>query len=204
MYYGNDMGSYLQQLCTCIQSQANKIQQLEAMIQKMSDDLQALKNMPSTNIEKIEYKFDQLKVETLEGTLNIGLNPTDPEPIENFEVIQKGQQVGKLEREVNGETYAIALDQLNTYLTEECIHMLEIQEQRHSRKLNEEQRKMVIDDIRKQIDTRVQYYLKTANFQEGDPEAQADQITERVKEEIAQSVDHFIKYLPVEMKGDQP
>jgi hypothetical protein len=24
--------------------------------------------------EKLEYKFDQLKVETLEGTLNIGLN----------------------------------------------------------------------------------------------------------------------------------
>ncbi|MGD7009102.1 spore germination protein GerPC [Metabacillus sp. 84] len=204
MYYGNDVGSYLQQLCQCIQSQQNKIQQLETMIVQMSADLKALKDKPSTSIEKIEYKFDQLKVETLEGTLNIGLNPTDPEQIENFEVIQKGQQVGKLEREYSGETYAIALDQLNTYLSEECIMMLEAQEQRHNRKLNDEQRKMVIEDIRKQIDTRVQYYLKTANFQEGDPEAQADQITARVKEEIAQSVDHFIKYLPVEVKGDQP
>ncbi|MBS2968303.1 spore gernimation protein GerPC [Metabacillus sp. KIGAM252] len=204
MYYGNDVGTYLQQLCACIQSQQNKIQQLESMIQQMSTDLQALKDKPSTTIEKIEYKFDQLKVETLEGTLNIGLNPTDPEPIENFEVIQKGQQVGKLEREYNGETYALALDQLNTYLSEECLNMLEAQEQRHSRKLNDEQRKMVIEDIRKQIDTRVQYYMKTANFHEGDPDSQADQITQRVKEEIAQSVDHFIKYLPVEVKGEQP
>jgi len=28
-------------------------------------------------LEKIEYKFDQLKVETLEGTLSIGLSPTE-------------------------------------------------------------------------------------------------------------------------------
>ncbi|PPA72370.1 spore germination protein GerPC [Jeotgalibacillus proteolyticus] len=31
----------------------------------------------SVHIEKIEYKFDQLKVETLEGTLSIGLTPSD-------------------------------------------------------------------------------------------------------------------------------
>ncbi|MTH53320.1 spore gernimation protein GerPC [Bacillus mangrovi] len=204
MFYGNDTGTYLRQLCACIQSQQNKIQQLEGMIQQMSADLKALKDKPSTTIEKIEYKFDQLKVETLEGTLNIGLNPTDPEPIENFEVIQKGQQVGKLEREYSGETYSMAVDQLNTYLNEECEHMLEAQEQRHSKKLNEEQRRMVVEDIRKQIDTRVQYYMKTANFHEGDPEIQADQIVQRIKEEIAQSADHFIKYLPVELKGEQP
>ena len=34
----------------------------------------------------MEYKFDQLKVETLEGTLNIGLNPSDLQGIEDFSV----------------------------------------------------------------------------------------------------------------------
>ena len=34
----------------------------------------------------MEYKFDQLKVETLEGTLNIGLNPSDLQAIEDFSV----------------------------------------------------------------------------------------------------------------------
>ena len=38
---------------------------------------------------ELEYKFDQLKVETLEGTLNIGLNPTDLQGIEDFSVPNK-------------------------------------------------------------------------------------------------------------------
>ena len=37
-------------------------------------------------LNELEYKFDQLKVETLEGTLNIGLNPTDLQGIEDFSV----------------------------------------------------------------------------------------------------------------------
>ncbi len=40
-------------------------------------------------MEKIEYKFDQLKVESLDGTLNIGLNPSNlKETIEDLAVEQ--------------------------------------------------------------------------------------------------------------------
>ena len=38
---------------------------------------------------ELEYKFDQLKVETLEGTLNIGLNPSDLQGIEDFSIPSK-------------------------------------------------------------------------------------------------------------------
>ena len=41
--------------------------------------MNSLKEAPSTKIDRIEYKFDQLKIETLEGTLNIGLNPLSPD-----------------------------------------------------------------------------------------------------------------------------
>lgn len=47
-----------------------------------------IKDKPTTNIERIDYQFDQLKIERLEGTLNIGLNPSDPNSVQNFEVGQ--------------------------------------------------------------------------------------------------------------------
>ena len=43
----------------------------------MEQKITELQSRPSVHVEKLEYKFDQLKVEKLEGTLNIGLNPTD-------------------------------------------------------------------------------------------------------------------------------
>lgn len=47
-------------------------------LEKMEQRLEERTPVPSTvHIEKIEYKFDQLKVETLEGTLSIGLSPTE-------------------------------------------------------------------------------------------------------------------------------
>ncbi len=53
---------------------------------KNKEELQQLKEKPAVHVDRIEYKFDQLKVETLEGTLNIGLNPSDLSGIEDFAV----------------------------------------------------------------------------------------------------------------------
>lgn len=59
-----------QQLAECMDRLAKIEQQLQERNQTSSS--------PSTiHIEKIEYKFDQLKVETLEGTLSIGMSPSE-------------------------------------------------------------------------------------------------------------------------------
>lgn len=59
-----------QQLAQCM-DRLGKIEQ------KLDDESNEQRSPSTIHIEKIEYKFDQLKVETLEGTLSIGLSPTE-------------------------------------------------------------------------------------------------------------------------------
>src|SRR3954447_14733408 len=81
-----DYSQYLQWLQMCIQAQEQRIITLETTLNKMKEEIKKLNERKSIHVDKIEYKFDQLKVETLEGTLNIGLNPSDLSGIEDFAV----------------------------------------------------------------------------------------------------------------------
>ena len=58
-----------------IYQQDKVLRDLQKKIQTIEETVSDLKKRPSVKVERMEYKFDQLKVETLEGTLNIGLNP---------------------------------------------------------------------------------------------------------------------------------
>ncbi len=62
---------------------------MQQKIHSLEQKIIELQNRPPVHVEKMEYKFDQLKVETLEGTLNIGLNPADLQNIEDFSVPSK-------------------------------------------------------------------------------------------------------------------
>jgi len=81
-----DYNQYLQWLQQTIQAQEQRIIALETTLQKITQELKQIKEKPAVHVDRIEYKFDQLKVETLEGTLNIGLNPSDLSGIEDFAV----------------------------------------------------------------------------------------------------------------------
>src|SRR3954452_17269709 len=81
-----DYSQLLQWVQMTLQAQENRIVTLEHTIQKLQEEMKQLKEKPNVRVDKIEYKFDQLKVETLEGTLNIGLNPSDLSSIEDFAV----------------------------------------------------------------------------------------------------------------------
>lgn len=68
--------SYFHQLNEYLRWQTERIRNLEGRIELIERELDSLKGQRGVTIERIEYKFDQLKVETLEGTLNVGLSPT--------------------------------------------------------------------------------------------------------------------------------
>ncbi len=70
-----DIYTYLHQLQQALQAQQTAILNLEDQVRLLQEELNELKNRPSSSVGKVEYKFDQLKVENLNGTLNIGLNP---------------------------------------------------------------------------------------------------------------------------------
>ncbi|WP_438432574.1 spore germination protein GerPC [Gorillibacterium sp. sgz500922] len=65
----------LYQLQQQVAWQSGKILELEAAIKDLADKVGKLGAVPQTRIDRIDYRFDQLKVEKLEGALHIGISP---------------------------------------------------------------------------------------------------------------------------------
>jgi|GEM_PF-2317763 len=66
---------WFQQLYAFLGAQQRRIDQLEKQVGQLQSELAAGQKQKTIHIDRIEYKFDQLKVEKLEGTLSIGINP---------------------------------------------------------------------------------------------------------------------------------
>ncbi|MFC0275010.1 spore germination protein GerPC [Metabacillus herbersteinensis] len=198
-----DVTNYLQQLYRYIESQNKRIQRLEEIVQTMKTNLDEMKNQPHTSIEKIEYKFDQLKIEHLAGTLNIGLNPTDPEQVENFEVMQKGVNVNGVQKELRQQITQQAHEELNHFFNVDCLSLVEKVEQHCDYRLDEPHRRHIIEDIRKQVDSRISYYVNNLRITENESlEQLKNDVILNVKNDVENSIMHFINHLPKEMKGD--
>ncbi|WP_110929048.1 spore germination protein GerPC [Bacillus massiliglaciei] len=84
-----DFYSYITQMQQYMEMQQQRIIKLEHELQRLSEEMENMKKRPPVHVDRIEYKFDQLKVESLDGTLNIGLNPSDLDNIDEFAVNQQ-------------------------------------------------------------------------------------------------------------------
>ncbi|WP_420469237.1 spore germination protein GerPC, partial [Bacillus licheniformis] len=77
-------------------------------------------------------------------------------------------------------------------------------EDRYDSKLDDTNRHHIIEDIRKQIDSRIRYYVKhvkpDGNIQ---PREHAERLADYVKRDIARAIEHFLKSIPDEMKGNE-
>ncbi|TXC89654.1 spore gernimation protein GerPC [Metabacillus litoralis] len=201
MYYNADTMQYIQQLHQYVQHQDKKIQQLTNIIQELRTDVERIKNKPVTNIERIEYKFDQLKVEQLDGTLNIGLNPTDPEQIDNFDVQQKGINVNGVQQQLRDQLFKQCSQDVNQFLNQECAGFIQQAEKHYGLSLDDPHRKHIIEDIRKQIDSRIQYYINGQPLTEQDSLLEKKQeILSKVKQDVENSIQHFLQHFPKDTK----
>jgi hypothetical protein len=59
---------YIRELHAFVEKQSKKLRKLEKAMLEMNQELVKLKERPPIQVGNLEYKFDQLKVETLEGT----------------------------------------------------------------------------------------------------------------------------------------
>lgn len=101
-----DYQSNASQVYGIIQKHSQQIMMLEKRLNELQQEIQMIKDKPTTNIERIDYQFDQLKIERLEGTLNIGLNPSDPNSVQNFEVGQTTTPgIGMMQQEMAGQFF---------------------------------------------------------------------------------------------------
>ncbi|MFE4764078.1 spore germination protein GerPC [Bacillus mycoides] len=195
-----DIYTYLHQLQQALQLQQQTILNLEEQVRLLQEELNELKSRPSSSIGKVEYKFDQLKVENLNGTLNIGLNPfsSKGQQIEDFQVDTETLKVNP-ETETNPDFYQGILQEMHRYLDEEAYSRILHFEQEERTPLDEMYRQMMVDDIKKQMEHRLPYYLSQVQSYEGissDPDYLRDVIIQAMKQDIDKAFLSFIQHIP--------
>ncbi len=201
MYNQYDYNTYIQHIYQYLEAQQSKIDQLELTIEILQDELNTLKKQTSGRAERIEYKFDQLKVERLEGTLNIGITPTggiEPSSIEDFTINRNHIDVPSA-KEQHPNFYENIKKNVYDYLNNDCYNVMKSIEQDYNYQLDVPYRNFIVEDIRKQIDKRIQYYLKDVTLQDHSEDSlkQLEETTiNNVKNDINRTMEEFIKHLP--------
>jgi spore germination protein PC len=198
-----DYYQYLQWLQMCIQAQEQRIVTLETTIQKMREELKQMKEKPAIHVDTIEYKFDQLKVETLEGTLNIGLNPSDLSGIEDFAVQNQSLNTPLSPKEQMQRSMKIE-ETMYMYLETELPQLIEDTQTKLNIQPNESYLSFIKQDIIKQLPSRIEYHLKSDTTQDrsGKKKVTDDEtVIELLKQEIQNGVFVFLNNLPDNVKG---
>lgn len=199
MYYDPNFNRYLHQLQDTIQTQHIRMEQMEKLISNLQQELVGLKKEPRLAVDRIEYKFDQLKIERLDGTLNIGLTPKSGEQLlEDLSV--NGQDTDPepdLEMPDAPNVMNHILKELDQYLKTELLNDLKIIEGRLQFPLNDSYRQFIIEDIRKQINQRVSDYLKQYTQKQilEEPTDIERHVYEKVKRDILKGIESFINRL---------
>ncbi|MFC7060830.1 spore germination protein GerPC [Halobacillus seohaensis] len=163
----NSWDTWVQQVMEHMKEQQKMIEQLTQKIEQLQSQDQR-----KTVIEKIEYHFDQLKIETLEGTLQIGLTPSGSTETE-IEDLYKGQNSAHHLDEFMGVTVPKHIDDL--------IHQRNIP-------LSTEHRDQMIADINNQLPERFKFHKQQ------NPEFTTESILERLSEEVQASVTQHLDH----------
>lgn len=197
-----ELYQYLKELHTFIEHQAKKIKKLEEAVTELKSEIITIKERPPLQVGNIEYKFDQLKVETLEGTLNIGLNPSDLDGIDDFSVDNASIKTPISPKPLFKRSMEIETI-MRDYLEQELPNIYQTTKEKLNLTLDESYYHFIKDDILKQLPNRIQTHLKNLPAEERDSEEEtAQKIVPNLKAEIQQGVYLFLEQLQNQTKGD--
>lgn len=196
-----DYSQFLQWVQMTLQAQENRIVTLEKTIQEIQKEIKQLKEKPSIQVDKIEYKFDQLKVETLEGTLNIGLNPSDLQNIEDFAVENQSLKTpihpkAHMQRSMKIE------ESIYEYLETELPSLFKESQNQLNVRLDDSYLAFIKQDIMKQLPARIDYHIQNTAARDREGEHSTEEsIIDLLKQEIRKGILIFINHLPENVKG---
>ena len=177
-----DMMHYL---TNCLELQQKQMQELQKQLLHLTKRVQEAESKPVYKIEKLEYHFDQLKVEKLDGTLNIGMTPPATEQLDELGQVllpQNKVQGGASVYPINPATTANAaanneappipihmqspgalkqmMQRVDDYMNESASEVLNKICQELECSIDMHHRSMVLADIHKQLPSRLQHYLQ--------------------------------------------
>ena len=196
-----DITQFLYHIQHTLERQEQAICKLEEDMKRLKEELTETKQQAPIRVDRIEYKFDQLKVERLEGTLNIGLTPSDLEKIDELAINQVPSGpflFPERDEFVHQLTSEILLD-INNNKDEIFRRAEKIYEQ----KADDTLRSFIMEDLARQLPQRIHHYLDQTpphNRTEQKIPAIREQISEVLKTDIENAIIRFIEVYPDSMK----
>jgi spore germination protein PC len=190
-----------QQLYQYIDMLNTKIVALEQKVNELSQELMTIKETPKINVERIEYKFDQLKVESLDGTLNIGLNPSNlKDTIEDLAVEQNVNV--KSIKDLTPYKERITKE-IQAYIQTELPTLIQDNEMQFQRSLDPSYYEMVQQDLLNQMPQRIDFYLENIPHVESkqSEEEWERKIISKIKKDIQTALFSFMSQMPENMEG---
>jgi len=187
---------FLQQITRQLERQESSIKQLQKKQMALEKELTEVKEKPVLYIDRIEYQFDQLKIDRLEGTLNIGLNPKDLQDMDEFAIDtlpfhkMQDRYLENIREQLEHE--------LNAYLDTELPEQIDKIKHENGLDIDESYTQFIIADIRQQLRERIDFYLKQQlqEMPQTDREDTTAIILERIKNDIDDAVQNFFKQFP--------
>lgn len=186
--HNSDWNRYFYELQQHIQNQDERIKSLEEQVQHL---ISSQEGKNGVTIERVEYKFDQLKIETLSGSLHIGLSPEDLNPIEDLALGQANQPPPYPNTPTMDQHI---LNELNQWCQSFVPHMIDDLANTYNRNIDESHQTVMIQDIQKQFPHRIAHYHKLAEEQSMTNEHELKAyIIDHIQNEVHQSLTKYMK-----------
>jgi spore germination protein PC len=194
-----DINQILQWIQGQLHQYERRISTLENSLHCAEDEISKLKAKPPIHVGTIQYKFDQLKVETLEGTLSIGLNPQDMQGIEDIAIGNgaPGTPLQPMEMMQRGITIEEAI---NEFIESDLPTIVASAQDRLGVPQADSYLSFIKNDIKKQLPGRIESHLRIPGTGE-QPENLVETTIAALKKEIENGVLTFLSTLPGGMKG---
>ncbi|MDR7074584.1 spore germination protein GerPC [Fictibacillus barbaricus] len=183
---------YLNKLQQMINDQNEKISELEMQVRQLKKQIKEINDKPQT----VEYKFEQLKIDKLEGTLHIGLGHSadSKDMIEQFTVGQNTVQTPQRQMRANIEnpSYREMLKAMDEFFVKEVPVYLRSLETKTKVPLDDAYRIFIMEDVQRQVPGRIKHYL--TKYEPKDERGRKD-IIQKTKEDIYRGIETFIVHL---------
>ena len=199
----NEWYTYSIQMQRYLEAQDKRILQLEQELKRLTKEISLLKNKPPIHVDKIEYKFDQLKVESLDGTLNIGLNPSDLNNIDELAIHNQPASPTPFSFPEREEVVNEMAEEIMTNLDE----MIQETETQVGIKLDPTYHEFIRNDVSRQLEQRIIMYFDHSSPMDRAPhqfEQLKEQVYEKVRSDIQVALMNFITHSKGQTGGNHP
>ena len=160
---------------------------MNAQLQSMQQQLNELKTKPPLHVE---YHFDQLKVNRLEGTLNVGFTPQSAPDIESLELPQsQNWNIEQAKPEPQNDPIRGLQAELAAYMNREGAQNLYSLERQYAFPLDDAHRNRIIEDVKRQLNERVRYYATVKPYPEQGSDMEKREWHDQVVDKTVRDID---------------